>query len=170
MTLLAILGWTLFGLAILIGLALNLVGLFGNWIILGAIAGAWLLTDFEHFGGWALLGLLGLALLGEILEMLMAGYGAKRFGGSKGSVWAALFGSIAGAIFGSPIFPIVGTLIGAVIGAFLFAALYERLKHQKEVHVSVRTGVGAAVGKMGGVAAKLACGIAMLFVAWITYN
>ena len=51
---LAIVGWTLFSLAVLVGIALDLVGLFGNWVILGAVLIAWVVTGFEHFGLLAL--------------------------------------------------------------------------------------------------------------------
>ena len=38
MTLLAVIGWIAFALAVIAAIALNLLGLFGNWIILGAVA------------------------------------------------------------------------------------------------------------------------------------
>ena len=46
---LAIVGWTLFSLAVLVGIALDLVGLFGNWVILGAVLIAWVVSAFERF-------------------------------------------------------------------------------------------------------------------------
>ena len=69
---LAILGWTLFGAVVLAGLALDLVGLFGNWVILGAVGAAWAVTGFTHFGVWSLAALAGLAVLGEVIEMVPA--------------------------------------------------------------------------------------------------
>lgn len=167
--LLPILGWGSFGLAIVIGLALDMLGLFGNWIILGAVGIAWAATDFAHFTGWALGVMLVLAILGEVLEMGLAGYGAKKFGGGKGSIVAALVGCLVGAVVGSAIFPIVGTLIGACFGAFLCAALYEYLQQEKEVRDALWTGVGAAIGKVGGLMAKLLCGLAMLALAAFTF-
>jgi uncharacterized protein YqgC (DUF456 family) len=168
-TSLGVMGWSAFGLVILAGLGLNLLGLFGNWLILIALGTLWALGGWEHFGLWPMLGMLALAIVGEVLEMLLAGYGAKRFGGSKGSMVAALVGTIVGAIFGTPLFPIIGTVVGACIGAFVFAASWEHLRHQKEVDVALWTGTGAALGKIGGLAAKFACGVAMLIVAALTY-
>ena len=162
-------GWLIFVLAIIVGLCLDLVGLFGNWIILGAVAIAWMATGFEHFGIFSLLFMAGFAVIGEVLETLLAGYGAKKFGGSKGSMVAALVGCIAGAIFGTPIFPIVGTLIGACLGAFLGAALYEYLQMRRTHQEAMWTGLGAALGKVGGVFAKLFCGVAMLVIAALSY-
>lgn len=166
---LAILGWTGFGLAVVAGLLLDLLGLFGNWIILGAIALAWVLTGFEHFGGWCLLLLLALAALGEVLEAVAAGYGAARFGGGKGSVVAALVGCLVGAVVGTPWVPIVGTLIGACLGAFAAAVGYEYLFAEKGSRQALWTGLGAALGKVAGLFAKLAVGFAMLVLAALTY-
>ncbi len=166
---LAVFGWSAFGIAVAVGLALDMVGWFGNWIILGAVAVAWLATGMGHFGWLGLGGMLGLAGLGELLEFALAGYGAKKFGGSKGSMWAALAGCIVGAIVGTPWFPVVGTLLGACAGAFAFAALYEYIQQEKKGGAAVWVGVGAALGKVGGIFAKLLCGLAILAVAAMTW-
>lgn len=166
---LLILGWTLYGLAIVVALLLDLVGLFGNWIILGATVIAWGATRFTHFGPWGLAGMAALAVLGEVLEMAVAGLGARRFGGSKGSIWAALAGCILGAIAGTPWLPIIGTLLGACVGAFVGAALYEYLQQDKTAGAAMWTGLGAALGKVAGLFAKLLCGLAMLAVAALSF-
>ena len=107
---LTIIGWICFALAILVGLALDLVGLFGNWVILGALVVLWVVTGFEHFGLWSLAIIAGLAGLGEVIEALAAGYGAKKFGAQKGAMVAAVVGCLAGSIIGTPLFPVIGTL------------------------------------------------------------
>ena len=168
-TLLISLGWIAFFSALLCGIVLDLVGLFGNWIILGAIGILWASTGFSHFGGWGLSGMVALAVLGEVLEFVLAGYGAKRFGGSKGSMWAALIGCLAGSVLGTPFMPIVGTLLGACAGAFVAAALYEYLNQYRELHMALWTGLGAALGKIGGLFAKLFCGLAILALAAAVY-
>jgi uncharacterized protein YqgC (DUF456 family) len=169
-TFLLILGWTSFGLAVVVGLALNVVGLFGNWLILLAMTAAWLLSGYDHFGLWGLGVSLGFAVVGEILEFALAGYGARRYGGSKGAMVAALVGCIVGAIVGSPLFPIIGTVIGACAGAFAAAAIYEYIRHEKSVDEAMRTGMGAAMGKIGGMVAKFSCGLAILATAWFTFS
>jgi uncharacterized protein len=166
---LAILGWTSFGIAILVGLVLDLVGLFGNWIILAAVALAWLATGFEHFTPLALVILLVLAVVGEVLEAVASGYGAAKFGGGKGSVVASVVGCILGAIVGTPVFLVIGTLVGACLGAFLAAALYEYIVMEKHPGKAAWTGFGAALGKVLGLFAKTLVGFIMLIVAALSF-
>jgi len=168
-TVLAILGWGLFGLAILIGLALDVVGLFGNWVIFGAVGIVWAATGFEHFGVWPLAVLAGLAVLGEVLETAAAGYGAARFGGNRRAAVAACVGCVLGAIAGTLWFPVVGTLAGACLGAFAGAVAHEYLNEQKETRQALWTGLGAALGKVAGLFAKVLVGLVMLLVAALTY-
>ena len=164
-----ILGWGMFWLAIIAGLALDIVGLFGNWIILAAVVVLWMLTGFTHFGWVSLLVMAGLAVVGEVLEGALAGYGAAKFGGGKGSVVAAVVGCLIGAVVGTPWFPIVGTLAGACLGAFVGAALYEYLQREKNVQEALWTGLGAALGKVLGLFAKVLMGVGMLILALLTY-
>lgn len=164
-TALAIGGWSVFGLAILAGIGLNLVGLFGNWIILGAVAIAWAASGLEHFGPWCLGILLVLAILGEVVENIAASFGAVKFGGGKGAAIAAMVGCILGAILGSAVFPVIGTLVGACFGAFAAAALYEYIAVEKKAHEAAWTGFGAALGKVAGMFAKAGVGFVMLGVA-----
>jgi hypothetical protein len=170
-TTLAITGWSLFALAVVVGLLLDMLGLFGNWIILGAVVIAWVATGFEHFGWVGLLFMTGLAVLGEVLEFFAAGYGAAKFGGGRGTIVSALVGCLAGAIIFTPLIPIplIGTLIGACLGAFLAAALYEYIQMERQVHQAMWTGFGAALGRVGGIFAKFLAGIIMLAIAALTF-
>jgi hypothetical protein len=166
---LAILGWTLFAVALLLGIALNLIGLFGNWVILAAVVIAYVATGFEHFTLTGIAIMAGLAALGEVLEFVAAAFGASRFGGSKGASVAALVGCLLGAVAGSPLLPVIGTLIGACAGAFAGATLYEYIKMERPPKEAFVTGVGAALGKVGGILAKFMMGLAILSVAWLTF-
>ncbi|MBI1319417.1 MAG: DUF456 family protein [Candidatus Hydrogenedens sp.] len=168
-TTLAVLVWTVVALVVLVSLGLNLVGLFGNWLIFGAMAGVWIFYGFVPFGLLGLGGMLAFAVLGEVLETVLAGYGASRFGGSRGAMVAALVGCILGAIAGTPLFPVVGTLVGACAGAFVAAALYEFLQNDAGLNRALWVGTGALVGKIGGIIAKFSCGLAILAVAWATF-
>jgi len=166
---LAILGWLVFGVAIAAGLLLDIVGLFGNWVILAAIAVVWVVTGFVHFGGWGMTAMLGLAVLGEAIEMIAASLGATKFGGSRGAAVAAMLGCIAGAIIGTPMLPVLGTIAGACAGAFIAVASFETVLMRRDLQGAVRTGFGAAVGKIAGLLAKMFIGFLILFVAAFTY-
>ncbi|MFP6582409.1 MAG: DUF456 family protein [Candidatus Hydrogenedentota bacterium] len=166
-TILAVLGWILFGLVILLALMLDLVGLFGNWLILLAVACVWAISGFEYFGPYTLGILLGLALLGEVLETAAAGFGAAKFGGGKGSIVASVVGALVGGIIGTALIPIplVGTVVGACLGAFASATLYELQRQEHSIDGAVRVGFGAALGKVTGLFAKTFIGFVMLTVA-----
>ncbi len=166
---LAILGWTLFAIVIVVGLLLDLLGLFGNWLILSAVAIAWVVTGFERFGPWALVVMLGLAVLGEVLEASASGFGAVRFGGSKSTMLAAIIGCFLGALAGTPVMPVVGTLVGACVGAFAGAALHEYINIERTACQSAWTGAGAAIGKVAGMLAKTMVGFVMLLVAALSF-
>ncbi len=164
-----VLGWIAFGLVVIVAIALNSLGLFGNWLILGAVTAVWVLSGFEHFGLLTLGILLALAIAGEVLEAAAASYGAAAFGGSKEAFFYIVAGCILGGIAGTPVFPIVGSLLGALAGGFAAAALYEYLVKERYVRDSVWAGIGAALGKAGGIFAKLFTGFVMLAVAAFSY-
>lgn len=170
-TALAIAGWTLFGIAIIGALLLDVLGLFGNWIILASVAIAGALGGFEHFGGWCLPILFGLAVLGEVLETVAAGLGATKFGGGRRAAVAALVGCLLGAILGTPLIPIpiVGTILGACAGAFIAATLHEYLMSDKQLQSAIWVGIGAALGKVAGLFLKTFVGVAMLIVAALMF-
>jgi len=166
---LSIAGWVLFSFAVLAGLFLDLLGLFGNWVILAAVGAAWVATGFEHFSLGALIVLAVLATVGEVLEFVGADIGAKRFGAGKGSTWTVLAGCVLGGIAGTPLFPIMGTLLGACVGAFIGAVAYEFVVMERRSGGIAWTGFGAALGKIAGMLAKLAIGCVMVGVAAISY-
>ncbi|MBI2432594.1 MAG: DUF456 domain-containing protein [Candidatus Hydrogenedentes bacterium] len=164
-TFLAIAGWSVFVLVVLAGLVLNLVGILGNWVILGAALVA--LWQTGNLGFWTIAGAVLLAVVGEVLEFLMAGFGTKFFGGSKGAMVAALVGCLTGAVLGTPVMPVIGTLAGACLGALAGAALYEHLKHEKEIKDALWAGLGAGLGTIGGRVAKVGCGMAIVGVVLV---
>jgi hypothetical protein len=106
-----------------------------------------------------------LAAAGEVLEFLSALVGSRQAGGTRRGSWGGLLGGIAGAIAGTPLIPVpvLGTVIGACAGAFLGAAAFEWLGG-RGLAPSVRSGGGAAMGRLFGTAAKLAVGVALWFL------
>jgi len=155
---------------------LNLVALPGNWLIVGGAAlFAWLMPE-NAVGGmtWTTVAvLLGLAIVGELVEFAAGAAGAAKQGASKRGVALAMIGAIVGSVLGlavgAPI-PLVGSfimaLLGGAAGAFAGAYLGETWKGRPEVD-RVAVGRGAFAGRIWGTVGKLAVGAIMLaLVAW----
>lgn len=161
---LAVLGLVLFFLAHAVGLLLIPFGLPGTLLQVAAVFALAILSD----GTWmswiwvALCG--GLAAVGEVIEFLSGQWGARRFGGSRTAAWGALIGGLVGAIVGGIPVPIVGSLIASFVGTFVGALAGEMLA-RRAPSADLRIGFGAVVGRIVGVATKLALGFAMLIVS-----
>ncbi len=169
-------GAALLVLGALLGLLLTVFQMPGNWlIVLLSVLAAWLMPDEQRFDvRWLTVGIvLGLAVIGEVLELATGVAFAKKQGASRRAVWLALFGGIAGALFGAgggSIVPVLGTLIGILSGgaggAFLGAYLGETWKGRSEQQ-AVAVGTAVAIGRTLGVLGKMVVGVVMvLLVAW----
>jgi uncharacterized protein YqgC (DUF456 family) len=141
------------------GLLLIPFGLPGLWVIvLGILAYGWL-TDFHTLTA-GLVGLvIGLALLGEVVEAWVGFRFAQRYGGSSRAGWGALIGGLAGAVVGVPV-PLIGSVIGGFLGAFAGAALFEYTRERRS-EVAARAGWGAMLGRAVAAGVKMALGVAM---------
>jgi uncharacterized protein YqgC (DUF456 family) len=149
------------------GMAIVIVSLPGLWLMtLGAAIYA-VLTHFAFIGPRTIIVLLAFSLLGEIVDLVAAGVGAKRAGGGRRGLIGAIIGGLVGAIFFSLPVPVIGTLAGVCIGTF-FGALIGELTAGKEVAQSLRIGAAATVGRLGGTLTKLCLGGVMLIVTlWV---
>jgi uncharacterized protein len=156
--------------------ATNLFNIPGNWIVLG-LTGlfAFLLPqeDGRGVGMTTLLVLLGLAVLGELIEFAAGAAGAAKKGGSRRgmalAIVGAFFGSILGAVLSLPV-PIAGPILGAVgggaLGAFLGAYVGETWKGRTS-RESYEISQAALVGRLLGTIGKLTVGAVMVVVAAI---
>jgi len=140
-----------------VGLCLIPLGLPGLWVMVAGILAYGWLTDFRTVGVWVIVIVLGVALLGEIIENWLGFRFAKRYGGSTRSGWGALLGGLLGAFIGVPI-AIIGSVIGAFIGSFIGAALFE-YSYSRRAGVATRAGWGAVVGRAAAAAMKIALGL-----------
>src|SRR5690606_29036129 len=113
-------------LAVALFLALMLVplGLPGLWVMVGVALLADALAAGIDFGWPVLAGVTALALVAEVVEVILGGRMARRYGGSRRAGWGAIAGGLAGAIVGIPV-PIIGPMLGAFAGAFLGALAAE---------------------------------------------
>lgn len=150
-----------------------IVGVPGTWLLLGScLLANWLLhpaqaANSQHiFGFGVLIALAALALLGEIIEFAAGVAGAKYGGASRRGAWGALVGSIIGAIaaiFLIPI-PIFGSLIGAAGGATI-GTIWAEISGGRPPDRALHAGVGAGVGRLGGVLGKISIGLVMWGIA-----
>ena len=150
------------------GVAVTPLGLPGTFIIAVSVLIFDVLTDFEGFNSALIVFLFVLAVLMEILEATLSGYMAKRFGGSKLSIFGAIAGGLIGAIWGTMIFPVIGTLLGAFLGAFIGAFLGEYFL-SREFDRSFLAGIGAFVGAVGGKTMKTITALAMVVTVGFYY-
>src|ERR1051325_6978567 len=154
------------------GVVLVALGMPGLWLIVAAVCGFALLPGFHGFGVGTVAIVLGLALLGELVELWMGDGLARRYGGFRRAGWGGLLGGLGRARVGGPDpavvgvpIPIVGSVIGSLLGAFVGAALFE---YTSAPDGALRAGWGALVGRIAATSAKMALGIAMALVA--VYN
>jgi uncharacterized protein YqgC (DUF456 family) len=148
----------------------------GNWIVVGlAAAFAWLFPSAAGRGiTWTTVFLLiGIAVIGEIIEFVAGAAGAAKQGASRRavvlSIGGAMAGSMLGLAVGTPV-PIVGSfvmaLLGGAAGAFAGAYVGESWKGRGEEE-RIAAGKGAFVGRLWGTVGKLAAGAIMLAIlAW----
>lgn len=160
---LSLAGFILFHFALLVGLLFIAIGLPGSWLIVGAAFLFAVLTGFEDISRNILFLLLGLAVLGEIVELLLGIFVAKKYGASRYGLWGAFFGGLAGAMMGTALFPVMGSILGAMAGAFLGAFLMEAFREVR-TEERLRAGFGALMGRVIATTMKLGIGLVMVLV------
>ena len=152
----------LLAVALLVGLILIPFGLPGLWVMVGA-ALIYSYAEPDRIGIVTILGILALAVVAEVIEFMLAGRYAKRYGGSKRAGWGAIIGGIVGAFVGVPI-PVLGSMIGAFVGSFA-GALVAELTRGSGAGAATRVATGALIVRAVAVAMKVAVGL--LLVVWV---
>ncbi|HEU4630673.1 MAG TPA: DUF456 domain-containing protein [Gemmatimonadaceae bacterium] len=158
----------LLALALLASLALVPLGLPGLWVMVGVALVHDLLVPAHAIGVPSLLGAVAVAAVAEVLEFLLGGRFARRYGGSRRAEWGAILGGFVGAFVGVPA-PIVGPMIGAFAGAFV-GALAAEYTVARDARGASRVALGALLGRAAAVAMKTALGfvlaIWLVIAAW----
>ena len=151
----------------LAGLFINILGLPGLWLMVGAIGVYALLTGWDHYIGWpSLITLIVMGIVAESLEFLAGAAGSKAAGGRvRGMIGAVVGALIGGIVFSFIPVPVVATIVGACMGAFVGAAAMELT--DRDFRHAMRVGIGAAKGRFLGIVVKSVIGVMMLIVVMI---
>lgn len=124
-------------------------------VALGALLAAWM-TGFEVLTPTTVVITTVLALLAWLLDYLAAVIGAQRYGSSRAGLWGSIIGSVVG-IFFPPFGFIVGALVGAVLAELVAGRPFPE---------AWRAGIGAFIGTLGGIVAKI---IILISIAFVVY-
>jgi len=157
--------YALLALAQLAGLLMVPLGLPGTWLQVVAI-GAYAYATHWRLGWWIFAIALALAAVAEVVEFVMGGRFARKYGGSRRAGWGAIIGGLLGAFVGIPV-PVIGSVIGAFVGAFLGAALLE-MTASPEWRGAMRVGWGAFLGRVAAVAMKSTVGVLIAAIALVS--
>lgn len=140
------------------------VGLPGTWGIIGIVALWALLGDSAPFT-WSFFALvIGLGILGELIEFAAQYYGAKKYGGTAKGSLGGMVGALVGGIFFAPFLFGVGALLGALGGGYAGCYITENLRGMpsKEAH---QAALGCTIGRFSGFIVKLGVGIAIIWLS-----
>lgn len=146
-------------LLIAIGIAGCILPYPGNFIILVGLYVATFIPNNEgvltNYPLWYWLVQIIFCLLAFLVDYILPYLGAKRFNSSKFGLWGCLIGSIVGVFF----FPI-GLFLGPFVGAFIGELCFAR-RHWKQSSFS---GLGATLGFVATIFAKLIISALMLML------
>jgi uncharacterized protein YqgC (DUF456 family) len=157
------LGYGLWALVLLVASLLVYLGLGGNFVLLGLALVHALVTGFDPIGWPLLLVLLGIALLGELVEFLLGTFYVLRKGAGGGAAVGGFIGGLVGGVAGHAVIPVIGAVLGSFAGGFAGAVLGE-LRRQRRLEPSLRAGTHAFIGRMLAILVKHAFGLVMVFL------
>lgn len=158
---------------VLVGMSMSAITLPGTWLM-AACSAVLALWVPEYVGWWTVGAMFGIAVLSEIVDFVASALGVKRMGGSRSGAVGSVIGTLVGAIAGTfmlPI-PIVGSIVGGVIGAGGGAFIAERGIANRTMKDSIRSGSGAAAGRLVSMVIKLTLSgaAAAILVTMVVYN
>jgi uncharacterized protein YqgC (DUF456 family) len=156
-------GYIVWATLLLVASLLVYLGLGGNFIIIGLALVHALVTGFDPIG-WPLLGvLLGLALVGELIEFVLGNFYVLKKGASGVGTAGGFVGGLLGAVAGNSLLPLAGAVLGSFVGAFLGCVAGEFWRRQR-VEPSLRIGTHAFIGRLLAILVKHALGLVMVFL------
>ncbi len=151
----------------LLGPICTLIGLPGAWLLISlALLGQWAAPD--TFNWWTLGSCVGLAMVGEALELAAGAAGSRQGGGSRRAGLGAIIGGVVGAIAGAAFPPIIGAIIWGVVGAGVGAVVGEFTTGNRAWRSHLAIGSAAATGKAVGTVIKTALTLFIYFIVVVT--
>lgn len=141
----------------------NFFGIPGNILIVISSFVYGIATNFAVYSFTFVITLFLIMLLVEFLEYLLIVLTAKKYGASKWGITGSIIGGIGGAISGAFVTPVLGAIIGSIIGVFVGATLLEFFK-SFNLREAFYSGVGAFLGKLGGLSIKMCGAITILIM------
>jgi uncharacterized protein YqgC (DUF456 family) len=157
----------IFAVVIFASMISNFFGAPGNLLIAVNSFVYGIITDYTDYGFGFVLSLFLIMLLLEAMEYLLIVLTARKYGASKWGITGSIVGGIGGAISGAFVTPILGAIIGSIIGVFVGATTLEFFKSYR-LREALLSGVGAFLGKLGGLSIKT-CG-AVTMIIMIVYK
>jgi uncharacterized protein YqgC (DUF456 family) len=153
----------LFVLAVSAALMSNFFGVPGNILIAANSLIYGIITNFDSFSLTFVLTLFIIVILVEFLEYLMIALTAKKYGASKWGITGGIIGGIGGAISGAFFTPVIGAIIGSILGVFFGAIIFEYFR-SFNFRLAVNSGIGAFLGKIGGLSLKTCGAVTMIIM------
>jgi uncharacterized protein YqgC (DUF456 family) len=153
----------LFYIYLFVALGLNIVGLPGNWVLVGTALIVALIPGFGDLTWVYFFVILGLALLAEAIESLLGLVVVAKKGGTRWGVIGSFLGGIAGVIVGSAAAPPFGGVVLGILGAFAGAVAGEYIREQRSDQ-ALKVGFWAFVGRSLAIVGKIACGVGIVWI------
>jgi uncharacterized protein len=157
------LGYGLWALALVVASLLVYIGLGGTFVLVGLALAHAVVTGFDPIGWPLLLILLGIALLGELVEFLLGTFYVLRKGAGGGAAVGGFLGGLLGALAGQAVVPVIGAVLGSFAGGFAGSVLGE-LRRQRRLQPSLRAGIHAFIGRSLAMLFKHTLALVMVFL------
>ncbi len=141
----------------------NFFGVPGNILIAVNSLIYGLITNFDSYSFTFVLTLFLIVLIVEFLEYLLIALTAKKYGASKWGITGGIIGGIGGAISGAFVTPVLGAILGSIVGVFVGASVFEYFKSY-DIRISLLSGIGAFLGKIGGLSIKTCAAVTMIIM------
>ena len=152
--------WVLSLILVAVGIAgILLPGLPGTPLVFGGLLLAAWADGFQSVGASTVVILALMTALAFCVDLVSSSLGARRAGASREAVIGAFLGAAVGIFFGLPGI-IIGPFLGAVTGEYLACRNLEQ---------AGRVGVGAWVGFIFGIGAKLVLAFTMVGIFFLAY-